>query len=454
MSSLFAAKSCVKSLNCNGDVAMKFATQFFQFTAPRLFQFTALTLAGSILMSGCQQSVGQPAAGAAKSAPPAAQVTVAEVVHRPLRDWSEFTGRLEAVQSVEIRPRVSGYIDRIGFEEGVRVKKGQILFRIDPRPFRAEADRQLAARSRALSELDLAKANHARAQRLIGEHAIAREEFDRLSSADSVAASDLAAADAALSAAKLNLEFTEVRAPIDGRVSRALITQGNLVSSDSLLTTIVSDDPIYAAFDADEQAFLRYSRNVANRAAGVDPVYMGLADEKDFPHAGRLNFLDNQVDRKTGTIRARAVYANPDGIFTPGLFVRIRLVGRDTRDAVLIDDRAVGTDLGKKFVFVLKDDNTVDYRNVTLGANVDGLRIVTGGLAAGEVIVVNGLQRVRPGALVAATKVVMDVSRDGLRQVAATDTDAAGKVQDAAAAGKVPPSTGHGRVVVAASMSH
>jgi multidrug efflux system membrane fusion protein len=417
---------------------MKLATQFFQ--------FTALTLAAALLMSGCQPSVGRPATGSSpKSAPPAAPVTVAEVIHRPLRDWSEFTGRLEAVQSVEIRPRVSGYIDRIGFEEGVRVKKGQILFRIDPRPFRAEADRQLAARNRALSELDLAKANHARAQRLIGEHAIAREEFDRLSSADSVADSDLAAADAALTAAKLNLEFTEVRAPIDGRVSRALITRGNLVSSDSLLTTIVSDDPIYASFDADEQAFLRYSRNVANRTAGVDPVYMGLADEKDFPHAGRLNFVDNQVDRKTGTIRARAVFANPDGIFTPGLFVRIRLVGRDTRDAVLIDDRAVGTDLGKKFVFVLKDDSTVDYRNVTLGPNVDGLRIVTGGLAAGEVIVVNGLQRVRPGASVAATKVVMDMSRDGLRQVAATDPDTSDKAQ---------PSTAHGRVVVAASLSH
>jgi membrane fusion protein, multidrug efflux system len=270
--------------------------------------------------------------------------------------------------------------------------------------------------------LELAKANNARAQRLIGEHAISREEFDRLSSAESVAASDVAAATAALNAAKLNLEFTEVRAPIDGRVSRALITQGNLVSSDSLLTTVVSDDPIYASFDADEQTFLRYSRNAANRAAGVDPVYLGLADEKDFPHAGRLNFLDNQVDRKTGTIRARAVFANPQGIFTPGLFVRIRLVGRDTRDAVLIDDRAVGTDLGKKFVFVLKADNTVDYRSVTLGPEVDGLRIVNDGLEPNEVIVVNGLQRVRPGALVAATKVVMDMSRDGVRQVAADST--------------------------------
>jgi multidrug efflux system membrane fusion protein len=399
-------------------------------------------MVAALSLSACAPSVGHPAASAAKS-PPAAQVTVAEVIHRPLRDWSEFTGRLEAVQSVEIRPRVSGYIDRIGFEEGVRVKKGQILFRIDPRPFRAEAERQLAARTRALSELDLAKANYARAQRLIGENAISREEFERLSSADAVAASDMAAANAALNAAKLNLEFTEVRSPIDGRVSRALITQGNLVSSDSLLTTIVSDDPVYASFDADEQTFLRYSRNAANRVAGEDPVYMGLTDEKDFPHRGRLNFLDNQVDRKTGTIRVRAVFANPDGIYTPGLFVRIRLVGRDTRDAVLIDDRAVGTDLGKKFVFVLKNDGTVDYRGVTLGPDVDGLRVVDSGLGAGEVIVINGLQRVRPGVSVSATKVVMDMTRNGLRQVAAVEQDGS--------AGKASP--GHGRDVTA-RLSH
>src|SRR5450631_190124 len=214
---------------------MNLKTGFVQFSA--LIPVAVLTVASAFTLNGCAPSIGHPAANAAKS-PPAAQVTVAEVIHRPLRDWSEFTGRLEAVQSVEIRPRVSGYIDRIGFEEGVRVKKGQILFRIDPRPFRAEAERQLAARTRALSELDLARANHARAQRLIGENAISRD----------------------------------------------LITQGNLVSSDSLLTTIVSDDPVYASFDADEQTFLRYSRNAANRTAGEDPVYMGLTDEKDFPH--------------------------------------------------------------------------------------------------------------------------------------------------------------------------
>ena len=375
---------------------------------------SVLALTASIALSGCSPSLGK---SSAPTTPPAPAVTVAEVLHQPLRDWSEFTGRLEAIQSVEIRPRVSGYIDRIEFQEGARVKKDQILLRIDPRPFRAEADRQLAARNRALSQLELAKANHARAQRLIGENAISREEFERLSSDENVAASDVAAATAALEAAKLNLEFTEVRAPIDGRVSRALITQGNLVGSDSLLTTIVSDDPIYASFDADEQTFLHYSRNAANRSGG-DPVYLGLADEQDYPHAGTLNFIDNQIDRKTGTIRARAVFANPNGIFTPGLFVRIRLVGHDTREAVLIDDRAVGTDLGKKFVMVLQPDSTVDYRGVTLGSEVNGMRIVKSGLEPGDVIVVNGLQRVRPGATVAATKVAMSSDRNGLRQVA------------------------------------
>lgn len=389
---------------------MKIRTQIYQLTV----FVTVFGLFAGWLLAGCSASVAH-----APVAPPAAEVTVAEVVHRPLRDWTEFTGRLEAVQSVEVRPRVSGYIDRVGFEEGARVRTGQLLFRIDPRPFMAVVAQRSADRARAVSELELAKANHARAQRLIGENAISREEFERLSSADSVAASDLAAATAALAAARLNLEFTEVRAPIDGRVSRALITVGNLVSGDNVLTTLVSDDPVYATFDADEQTYLRYSRRSGAHEAGVDPVYMGLADERDYPHAGRLNFVDNQVDRKTGTIRTRAVFANPDGVFTPGLFVRIRLVSRDSRDTVLIDDRAVGTDLGKKFVLVLKADNTVDYRSVTLGREVDGLRIVNTGLSPGEVIVVNGLQRVRPGATVASTKIVMDTGGEGLRQVAA-----------------------------------
>ena len=383
--------------------------------------FAAASLFVALLaLSGCESSSAAPSA----AAPPPAAVTVAEVAHQPLRDWAEFTGRLEAVQSVEVRPRVSGYVDRVAFDEGARVKKGQLLFRIDPRPFLAEVARLSAARARVVSQLELAKANQARAQRLIDQNAIAREEFDRLSTDQAAAASDLVAATAALDAAQLNLEFTQVRAPIDGRVSRALITVGNLVSSDSLLTTLVSDDPVYASFDTDEQTYLRYGRSTraggrtADGTASGNVVYMGLADEQDYPHEGRLNFVDNQVDPKTGTIRARAVFSNPDGAFTPGLFTRIKLVGKESRETVLIDDRAVGTDLGKKFVLVLKPDNTVDYRAVVLGPQVDGLRIVREGLKPGEVIVVNGLQRVRPGATVAPTKVAMDVDRSGLRQVA------------------------------------
>jgi multidrug efflux system membrane fusion protein len=382
----------------------------------------AVAFATLLAVAGCDSSsAAQPPA-----APPAAEVTVAEVLHKPLRDWAEFTGRLEAVQSVEIRPRVSGYVDKVAFEEGARVKKGQLLFRIDPRPFLAEVARLSAARARAASQLELAKSNHARAQRLIGENAIAREEFDRLSTEDVSTASDLAAATAALDTAQLNLEFTQVRAPIDGRVSRALITVGNLVSSDSLLTTLVSDNPVYAYFDTDEQTYLRYGRAAKGRSQtdGSSPVFMGLADEVDYPHEGQLNFVDNQVDPKTGTIRARAVFDNTDGAFTPGLFARIKLVGRDSRDTVLIDDRSVGTDLGKKFVLVLKDDNTVDYRGVTLGPQVDGLRIVREGLHPGDVIVVNGLQRVRPGAKVAPTKVAMDARGRSLGQVAGTEEPA------------------------------
>ncbi len=368
-----------------------------------------------VALSGCGSSAAQPAAHAA---PP--QVTVSEVAHRPLHDWAEFTGRLEAVQTVEIRPRVSGFIDRVGFVDGAHVRQGELLFRIDPRPFKAEVERLTAARARAASQLELARSNHVRAERLIGEHAISREEFDTLSSADRVAASDLAAATAELEAARLNLEFTEVRAPIEGRVSRALITLGNLVSSTSLLATVVSDDPIYASFDVDEDTFLRFGRGAAE-GAGAYPVYIGLADERDYPHPGSLKFIDNQVDHTTGTIRARAVLANPDGVFTPGLFARVRIVSRSAHDTVLINDRAVGTDLGKKFVFVLNSDSTVAYRSVILGPEVDGLRIVQQGLKPGEIIVVNGLQRARPGALVSATSTTLQFDSSGLKQLEATN---------------------------------
>ncbi|MDR3387546.1 MAG: efflux RND transporter periplasmic adaptor subunit [Rudaea sp.] len=370
-------------------------------------------VSAAAIVAGCSSSsrAGNPAHAAAAPA-----VTVAEVVNRPLRDWEEFSGRLEAVSSVQIRPRVNGFIDSTQFSEGSRVHKGQLLFRIDPRPFQAEVDRLAAQLKRARSQSELAAINHDRGKQLIARHVISQQDFDQLATAAASSNDDISAAAAALEAARLNLEFTEVRAPIDGRVSRALITPGNLVTGDSILTTLVSDDPIYAYFDADEQTYLRFDH--AAGAGNDNPVYMGLVDEQDFPHAGRLDFVDNQVDPRSGTIRGRAVFDNKDGRFTPGLFARIKLVSGQSRDTILIDERAVGTDLGKKFVLALKADNTLDYRPVTLGAAIDGLRVVKGGLAANDVIVINGLQHVHPGMAVVPTRAAMDSGHAGVVQIA------------------------------------
>jgi multidrug efflux system membrane fusion protein len=249
------------------------------------------------------------------AAPP--EVTVAEVIHRPLREWQEFSGRLQAMNTVEVRPRVSGYIDRVAFEDGARVTKGQLLFRIDPRPFQAEVDRALAERSRSLSDLELAKANRARAERLIGAHAISREDYERLVASEASAQGAVASIDASLREARLNREFTEVRAPITGHVSRAIITAGNLVTSASLLTTLVSVDPVYVYFDADEQTYLRYAKTAheaSNSSGGASSVYIGLVDEEGYPHSAQLDFIDNQVDATTGTIRARAALAREDEV--------------------------------------------------------------------------------------------------------------------------------------------
>jgi membrane fusion protein, multidrug efflux system len=375
-----------------------------------------LAMLGFLVLSGFGHTKARPVAAAA---PP--EITVAQVIHRPLREWQEFSGRLQAVNTVEIRPRVSGYVDRVAFEDGARVKKGQLLFQIDPRPFQAEVDRLLAERSRSVSDLELAQSNRARAERLIGAHAISREEYERQVAAVSSAQGALGSIDASLQEARLNREFTEVRAPIDGHVSRAIVTAGNLVTSASLLTTLVSDDPVYVYFDADEQTYLRYAqaeRESARPGAAAESVYIGLIDEQGYPHQGKLDFIDNQVNPSTGTIRARAALANPDGRYTPGLFARVRLVGGQDRDSVLIEDRAVGTDLSKKFVLTLTADNRVEYRLVQLGPEIDGLRVVEQGLKPDEIVVVNGMQHVRPGETVTPTRVSMAEDGAGLTQVA------------------------------------
>ncbi len=382
-------------------------------------RFAIVPLLAALVLAGCARSQ----ATDAPAAPPAPEVSVAAVISQPLRDWEEFSGRLEAVDSVEIRPRVSGFVDSVHFTEGAHVKKGDLLFRIDPRPFRAEVNRLTAELKRNRSQQQLAASNHERGKRLLGQHWISQQDFDQLATAEATGVDSVGAAQAALDAAKLNLEFTEVRAPIDGRVSRALITAGNLVSNANVLTTVVSDNPVYAYFDADEHTYLKFAGADGRRADS--PVFMGLIDEQGYPHEGRLNFLDNVVDAQSGTIRGRAVFDNSDGRFTPGLFARIKLVGGESRQTVLIDDRAVGTDLGKKYVLALKSDDTLERRFVELGASLDGLRVVKQGLAAGDVIVVNGLQHARPGSTVKPTRVEMTTNTAVIGQLAPADRTAA-----------------------------
>ena len=337
--------------------------------------------------------------GAAAKAPPPPPpaVGVATVEFRALPQWDDFTGRLEAVDTVDLRPRVSGQIVETQFSDGARVHKGQVLFQIDPRPFQAEVDRLTAEVQRAKARAQLAAADDGRAQRLVAQNAIATEEAERLTSEARSAAADLGAAEASLRAAELNLSFTRVISPIDGRVSKAMITRGNLVTPADLLTTVVSDTPIYASFNTDEQTYLKYA--AAQRGDGA-PVYLGLMTEQGYPHVGKLHFLDNAVDAHSGTISGRAVFDNAGGAFTPGLFARIRLVSRDVRPVALAPEQALGTDLGKRFVLVLGRDNRIEYRPVTLGRAVGEYHIVLSGLQPGDRVVVSGLQKVKPGDVV------------------------------------------------------
>ncbi len=378
--------------------------------------FTGLTAAALfVALAGCDASNAEPQ----QAAPPAPQVSVAAVAVEPIHEWQEFTGRLQAVESVAVHPRVSGYVASVQFDEGSRVEAGDVLFRIDARPFQAEVDRLAAEHERAEAQLALATSNRERAARLMEQNAISREEFDSLSTAEAIAAAGLASVDAALEAARLDLEFTTVEAPIDGRVSNALVTAGNLVDSSTLLTTLVSDAPIYAYFYADEHSYLRFMEGQDPAAARNAKVYVGLINEEGYPHEGRLDFLDNRVDPESGTIRGRAVLANADGRFTPGLFVRLKLVSSKEQTVALVDDRAIGTDLDQKYVLVLDDQNVAQYRAVETGPLVDNLRVVTSGLQAGERVIVNGLQRVRPGVTVAPMLVAMDRDARELERLAA-----------------------------------
>ena len=365
---------------------------------------------GMLMAAGCNSG------GSTQTAAAPPQVTVAQVLEKPVKDWDEFTGRLQAVESVEIRPRVSGYIDQVAFTEGSQVKRGDLLFVIDPRPYKAEYDRAAADVKRYKTALDLARIELSRVQKLKDSGAVSEEELDERKSTLAQNEANVSGSAAALETANLNLSFTQVTSPIAGRVSRAEVTRGNLVTGGinggTLLTSVVSMDPMYLYFDADEQSYLRYTQmaHTGARPSSRDarnPVQVGLANEEGFPHAGVMDFVDNQLNSQTGTIRARAVLDNKNGLYTPGLFARVQLLGSSEYSAILIDDRAVNTDQNQKYVLLLGVDNKVEYRVVKLGRIIDGLRIVREGLKGGDVIIVNGAQRVHAGLEVTPRKVAM-----------------------------------------------
>ena len=378
---------------------------------PQALSLGAAGLLALAVLAGC--SGGQ----AAEQAPPPPEVGVAEVPVRPVSQWDEYSGRIEAVETVELRPRVSGYIEKVNYREGQEVKKGDVLFVIDDRSYRAELARAEAALRRARAQAELARSEAERARRLAEEQAIATETYEQRRAAAEQARAELAAAQAAVDAARLDLEWTRVRAPIDGRAGRALVTAGNLVGAGdaaSVLTTLVSLDKVHVHFDADEHSFLRYAelarrgQRPSERDGGL-PVQVALAGEEGFPHTGTVDFLDNQVDRGTGTIRVRAVLDNRDRRFTPGLYARVRLPGSGRFDAVLVDDRAVLTDQDRKYVYVVDGEGRAQRRDIRIGRLADnGLRIVEEGLQAGDRVIVSGVQKVFfPGMPVQARPVAM-----------------------------------------------
>jgi multidrug efflux system membrane fusion protein len=379
---------------------MTTATGFTRLARPLAAALAVAGLAGAAL-SGCHDARSQTQA----AAPPPPPVSAAAVIERPVAETQEFSGRLEAVERVEIRPRVSGFITSVNFKPGGEVRKGDVLFVIDPRPYQAEAERAGASALQAQARANLARVELARAERLLADKAIAQREFDERASSLKELDAAARAARAQDEAARLNLSYTRVVAPIDGRASKAEITVGNLVDASAVLTSVVSLERIYASFDGDEDTYLRVAGQ-RGRAVGVK---VGLANEDGFPHEGTLEFVDNQLDPGTGSVRMRALLPNRDRSLAPGLFARIQLgAGGARTQALLIDDRAVGTDQDRKFVYVIGAANKAEYRAVVLGDASGGMRIVRKGLKPGERIVVNGLQRVHPGAPVAPQMVPMD----------------------------------------------
>jgi RND family efflux transporter MFP subunit len=373
-------------------------------TFPASLSVRLLACAGVVLCSwllaGCEPTQAQ---GGPPMAPP---VSAAPAVQKNVQLFEEFSGRIEAVETVEIRARVAGTLDRVHFRDGQEVQRGALLFSIDARPFAAELAQAQAQLASARSAAALAGTEQARTQKLLAQKAVSQQEADQADAALRNTQAAVVAAEAAVRSARLNVEYAQIRAPISGRVSRANVTAGNLVGvGDPVLTTLVAQDRVHAWFDVSEQAYLR-ARAHAGKAA--PKVEMGLSDETGFPHAGSVDFVDNRLNPATGAIRMRAVFDNKDRRFLPGLFARVRLANGGSGNVVLTPERAIGTDQSKRFVFVVGEGQVAQFREVRLGALLDGMRVITAGLKPGELVVVNGLQRVRPGAPLAPQVLAVD----------------------------------------------
>ncbi|MBV8754399.1 MAG: efflux RND transporter periplasmic adaptor subunit [Hyphomicrobiales bacterium] len=370
----------------------------------------ALTVALAPALAGCGEGKSQQQA----AAPPPPAVTIAKPVSKSVADRDEYVGRFVAIESVETRARVSGYLDAIHFHDGEMVRQGDLLFTIDRRPFEIAFAQAQAALEQARANLAFAQRDLTRAQGLGIGTVITQQTFDQRTQAERAARASVAAQEAAVRQAALDLEFTELRAPVSGRVGDRRVSIGNLVTggtsgSTTLLATIESLDPIRFEFTVDEASYLRYARLYQGSAAAADrgltvPVRLKLIDETAFSHEGHIDFVDNTVDRAYGTVRARAVFANPGGIFLPGMFARVQVAAAPPKTALLVPEGAIGSEQARKFVLVVDDESVARPRYVTLGPVVDGLRVITGGLTADDNVIVNGLVRARAGTKVAAQK--------------------------------------------------
>jgi len=375
---------------------------------------TLITIAALI---GCDKQAGSNAKQAQPQAP--VSVKIAQPLAQEVTEWDSYTGRIEAVSSVDVRARVSGYLEKVNFKAGQKVKKGDLLFLIDPRPFSAQLSYAEAELERAKSRYELAKNDLERAERLFRAKAISEEEYDARSKGLRESDAAVQSAEANLATARLNLDFTRIRAPMDGRIGRELITEGNVVNGGgadaTLLTFIVSTDPVYVYVDADERSALKYRRQALNggsRAVGTGqtPVQLAVADEAGFPHQGYLDYLSPRADQATGTVTLRGVFSNPDELLSPGFFARMRVRGSAPYPAILLPDRAIATDQAQRFVWVVSQENNVEYRKVVLGAHIGQSRVISEGVKHEDWVVIEGVQKLKPGAQVNPERIAITES--------------------------------------------